>query len=106
MESFEEEDRRRAEKSRQVALFRYSLIQELIDPQLSTRQRGALCRRIAEAEHTDAFGRQVTVTRWTLDRWVRDWRRGGFAALAPTPRRCVPRTPPEVLELAVALKKG
>jgi putative transposase len=105
MESFEEEDRRRAEKSRQVALFRYSLIQELIDPQLSTRQRGALCRRIAEAEHTDAFGRQVTVTRWTLDRWVRDWRRGGFAALAPTPRRCVPRTPPELLELAVALKK-
>ena len=60
MESFEEEDRRRAEKSRRVALFRYSLIQELIDPHLAPGQRGGLCRKIAEAEHTDAFGRQIT----------------------------------------------
>ncbi|MGP3967683.1 DDE-type integrase/transposase/recombinase [Streptomyces sp. 6N223] len=105
MASLEEEDRRRAEKARQVALFRYSLIQDLLDPTLSTRQRGALCRRIAAAEHTDPFGRQVRVSRNTLDRWARYYRTGGFAALVPEPRKAVPRTPPEVLELAVALKK-
>jgi putative transposase len=104
MESFEEEDRRRAEKSRQVALFRYSLIQEVIDPALSTRQRGALCRRIAEQEHTDAFGRQVTVTGGL---WTGGCGTGAGVASprSPTPRRCVPRTLPELLELAVALKK-
>ncbi|WP_052432943.1 hypothetical protein [Streptacidiphilus carbonis] len=87
MESFEEEDRRRAEKSRQVALFRYSLIQEVIDPALSTRQRGALCRRcVVSADRRAGAYRRVRPAghrdRWTLDRWVRDWRRGGFAALA------------------------
>src|SRR5687767_5677434 len=36
---------------------------------------------------------------------TRDWRRGGFDALVPTPRKAVPRTPADVLDLAVALKK-
>src|ERR1700677_3252255 len=30
---------------------------------------------------------------------------GGFDALVPSPRRSQPRTPPEVMELAAALKK-
>ena len=33
------------------ALFRYGLIQEVIDPQLSTRQRGPLVRALAAREH-------------------------------------------------------
>ncbi|MET8417606.1 hypothetical protein [Streptomyces sp. NPDC005077] len=36
MASNEEEDRRRAEKARQVWLFRYALIQDLLDPALTT----------------------------------------------------------------------
>jgi putative transposase len=40
-----------------------------------------------------------------LDRWIRDWRAGGFDALVPNPRQCTPRTPTEVLELAVALRR-
>lgn len=45
------------------------------------------------------------MSRGTIDRWTRDYRRGGFAALVPEPRKAVPRTPPKVLELAAALKR-
>ena len=48
----------------------------------------------------------MRVSRHTLDRWIRDWRRGGFDALVPSPRQVTPRTPAEVLELAAALKTG
>ena len=105
MASSEDEDRRRAEKARQVGLFRYALIQDLLDPVMTTRERGRLARELAEKEHTDPFGRQVKVSRGTIDRWTRDYRGGGFAALVPEPRKAVPRTPAEVLELAAALKR-
>jgi putative transposase len=95
-----ESDRRRTEKARQIGLFRYSLIQDLIAPTQTTRQRGGLARDLAAREHTDPFGRKVRVSRGTIDRWTRDYRRGGFAALVPEPRKAVPRTPTEVLELA------
>ena len=62
-------------------------------------------REIAAREHTDPSGRPVRLTRWTLDVWIRRWHRGGFDALVPSPRQSAPRTPPEVMELAVALKK-
>lgn len=44
-------------------------------------------------------------SRSTIDRWIRDWRRGGFDALVPSPRQVGPRTPAEVLDLAAALKR-
>jgi putative transposase len=47
----------------------------------------------------------VRLTRWSLDRWIRLWREGGFDALVPDPRQSQPRTPPEVMQLAAALKK-
>ncbi|HEV7452865.1 MAG TPA: DDE-type integrase/transposase/recombinase [Pseudonocardiaceae bacterium] len=105
MSQVDEERRRRAERARRVGLFRYELIQELIDPQLSTRQRGKLVRELAEATHTDPFGARVRVSRPTIDRWLRWWRAGGFEALVPTPARVSARTPAEVLEVAVALKR-
>ena len=40
-----------------------------------------------------------------MDRWIRDWRAGGLDALVPSPRQCTLRTPAEVLELAVALRR-
>jgi putative transposase len=64
-----------------------------------------LARALAEAEHVGPFGRPVRVSRPTIDRWIRAWRAGGFDALVPTPRRVEPRTPAEVLDLAVALKR-
>uniref|UniRef100_UPI003FD8EA54 DDE-type integrase/transposase/recombinase n=1 Tax=Streptomyces luteireticuli TaxID=173858 RepID=UPI003FD8EA54 len=81
------------------------LIREAADPSLTGRQRGALVRKLAAGEHTDPDGRRVRISRWTLDRWILEWRQGGFDALVPSPRQAQPRTPPEVFELASALKK-
>lgn len=95
----------RAERARLIGLFRYQLIREAADPEVSSKARGRMVRAIAAAEHVDPFGRTVRVSRDTLDRWIRAWRRGGFDALVPVPRQSSPRTPAEVLELAVALKR-
>ena len=100
-----DEERVRAERARTIGLFRYSLISEPANPKLSTRQRGRLVRAIAEREHDGPFGKPVRVSRATLDRWLRDWRRGGFDALVPTAPKVSARTPADVLELAIALKK-
>lgn len=105
MSQADEERRRRAERARRIGLFRYELIQEVIDPQLSARQRGRMVRELAEATHVDPFGARVRVSRQTIDRWIRHWRAGGFEALVPTPARVSARTPAEVLEIAVALKR-
>jgi putative transposase len=86
-------------------LFRYELIQDVIDPALSTRARGRLVRELAAREHPGPFGIPVRVARPTIDRWARWWRAGGFEALVPRPARVEPRTPAEVLDLAVALKR-
>jgi putative transposase len=101
----EEEARRRAERARKVALFRYELIQDVIDVRLSTKQRGPMVRAIAAREHVDPFGATVRVSRQTIDRWCRWWKGGGFTALVPRPARVTPRTPAEVLDLAAATKR-
>jgi putative transposase len=101
----DDEQTARLERARQIGLFRYMLIREAADPTLSSRQRGKLVRALAAVPHTDPDGRTVRISRWTLDRWIWEWRRAGFDALVPSPRQSVPRTPPEVFELAAALKK-
>jgi putative transposase len=95
----------RLERARQIGLFRYMLIREAADPTLTGRQRGALVRALAAKPHTDPTGRTVHITRWTLDRWILNYREGGFDALVPSPRQSQPRTPQEILDLASALKK-
>jgi len=105
MSKQEEQEQARLERAREIGLFRYMLIREAADPALTTRQRGAMVRAIAAREHQGPSGEPVRLTRWTLDKWIRDWRRGGFDALVPAPRQAQPRTPPEVMELAAALKK-
>ena len=103
--SEEEEQQARLERARAIGLFRYMLIREAADPALTSRQRGAMVRELAAREHAGPSGQPVRVTRWTLDVWIRRWREGGFDALVPHPRQSAPRTPPEVMELAAALKK-
>jgi putative transposase len=105
MSKQEEAEQARLERAREIGLFRYMLIREAADPALTTRQRGAMVRAIAAREHKGPSGEPVRLTRWTLDKWIRQWRRGGFDALVPAPRQAQPRTPREVMELAAALKK-
>ena len=105
MSKAEEEEQARLERARAIGLFRYMLIREAADPALTSRQRGVMVRELAAREHADPSGRPVRLTRWSLDRWIRLWHQGGFDALVPAPRQSQPRTPPEVMELAAALKK-
>jgi putative transposase len=100
----QDSDNARRARAREVGLFRYGLIQEALEPALSTKQRGRLVRAVAAGTHPGPFGIPVRVSRASLDRWIRGYRVGGFAALVPAPRRVLAGTPAEVLELAVALK--
>lgn len=93
------------ELQRDVALFRYSLIREAADRSLTTRQRGQLVRELAIREHTGPHGQAVRVSRGTIDRWIRDYRNGGFEALAPDPRKGEPVTEQRLLDLAESLKR-
>src|SRR5215207_1511320 len=95
----------RASRARDIALFRYALIRPLADPALSPSERGKLVRQLASRVHVGPLGEPVTVSRASLDRWIRTWRAGGFDALIPAERQVQPRTDTGVLELAVRLKR-
>ena len=99
-----DEQQARLERARRIGLFRYMLTREAADATLTSRQRGALVRKLAAGPHTDPDGRTVRITRWTLDRWILKYRDGGFEALVPEPRQCAPRTDADAVELAVGLK--
>jgi transposase InsO family protein len=60
---------------------------------------------LAAREHLTPWGERVWVSRVTLDRWTRAYRRGGFEALVPAARGGVPLSAGRVLDLAVALKR-
>ncbi len=105
MSNPEKDQAARLERARQIGLFRYMLIREAADSSLTPRQRGVLVRTLAAQAHTDPAGRTVRITRWTLDRWIASYRESGFDALVPSTRQSQPRTPPEIFELAAALKK-
>ncbi|MEX2549726.1 MAG: helix-turn-helix domain-containing protein, partial [Nitriliruptoraceae bacterium] len=74
-------------RRREIALFRYGLIREPADPELTPAQRGALVRALAAREHRGPNGEWKMVGRSTLDRWIRSYRAGGFDALVPAVRR-------------------
>jgi len=93
------------ERRQQAALFRYSLIRPLAGPELSAGERGALVRDLVEMDHLGPDGRRVVVSAPTLRRWLRAWRSGGFAGLMPVVRAQPTRTPPEILDAAVVLKR-
>ena len=92
------------DRAQAVGLFRYSLVREASDGSLSARERGRLVRALAVREHVGPDGRPVRVSRNTLDRWIRAYRTGGFAALVPSPRRVQAQTPAGLLELACSLR--
>ena len=86
----ETDERRRLERAREIALFRYSLIQEVISPQLTAAQRGRRVRELAAMPHPGPDGTEVRVSYQTINRWKRDYLAGGFEALVPAPRQASP----------------
>ena len=87
-----------------LALFRYAIIRDAIDERLTKSQRGVIVRDLASRLHRHPSGCDVTVSRHTIDRWLRAYRSGGFDALLPAPGSRQRSTPAELLDLAVALK--
>ena len=94
----------RAERAREVALYRYSLVRPLSDPGLTAAERGRLVRELAAQVHLGPWGEPVTVSRASLDRWIRALRVGGIDALVPAEHHPAARTDAEVLGLAARLK--
>lgn len=92
-------------KNTDVALFRYMVITNAINPALTKSQRGVVVRDLAARLHRHPSGSNVTISRHTIDRWIRAYRTGGFEALLPDPHARMPTTPQELLDLGVALKK-
>jgi putative transposase len=93
------------DRAQEIGVFRWRVISEAVDPSLSPWQRGMLVRSLAAREHLGPDGRWVRVSRNTVDRWIRAYRRGGFGALVPVPRRVANQTPERLLELACALRR-
>jgi putative transposase len=95
----------RRDRTEKIALFRYQLIRAAADSAVTTRQRGPMVRDLAAVVHPGPFGGTVTVSKDTIDRWIRAWRRGGFDALKPRGRAQGAVTPAQILALAATLKR-
>jgi putative transposase len=87
-----------------IALHRWAVIAEAANAKLTPAERGVVVRRIAAGTHTHPDGAPRCYGRSTIDRWVREYRRGGLAALRPQPRSDsgLVRAAPELFEEAVA----
>ena len=94
-----------ADPAEALALWRYHLIAEALDPKLSGMERGQLVRRIA-GEHPTPGGEPRQVSRNTLDRWIRRYRAEGLAGLRDRPRsdHGSTRVSPALLDLAIRLR--
>src|SRR5258707_8962479 len=90
----------------EIALHRWAVIAEAAGDRLTPGERGALVRRIAARAHTHPDGSARTYSRGPIDRWLRAWRKGGLAALKPSPRADTGpvRAHPELFAEAAALR--
>lgn len=86
-------------------MFRYQLIREAADAAVTTRQRGPMVRALAQITHPGPFGGTIRVSKDTIDRWIRLWRRDGFDGLKPKSRAQGAVTPVQILSLAATLKR-
>lgn len=95
------------DRDTRVALARWAVLCEVTDERLTPAERGRLVRELARKVHRDAHAKTVRVTTRTIYRWLEDWRAEGFEGLKPARRRDtgVPRTDPQVLALAAALRR-
>src|SRR2546427_841480 len=96
------------DKAEKIALFRYGLVAPLV---LEALPRGELTRRAQQiaARHYDIPGSQrISISVDTLLHWALRYRTGGFAALAPQPRRDRGQSralPPQLADLTERRKR-
>ncbi len=87
-------------KAEDIALFRYGIVRQACDKSLTKTQRGEMVRQLAKETHKTLDGEMRSVSRSTIDRWIRMYNKGGFKALFPSAHHLEPRTPNEILNLA------
>jgi putative transposase len=71
-----------------IALLRFRIIGEPVNPRLTPAERGHLVRELANQPHEHPDGSSWTYSRVTLDRWIRAYRERGLDGLRPRCRRC------------------
>lgn len=96
------------ERRREVALFRYGVIADLV--QLEPHHRGiyALLAKKAEVTYDIPGSLRRRVAPETIRGWLRSYRRGGFDALVPRARADQGSTrsiPPQVIDLLCQMKE-
>lgn len=96
------------ERRREIALFRYGVIADLVHVEPHHRGLYALLAKKAEAEYTIPGSLRRHVALETMRGWLRDYRRGGFDALVPRVRADHGSTrsiPTHVVDLLCQLKE-
>ena len=94
-----------ADPAEALALWRYHLIAEALDPKLSGIGRGTLVRSLV-GDHAAPSGELRHVSRNTLDRWIRRYQAEGLAGLHDRPRsdKGGVRLDPALLDEAIRLR--
>jgi len=80
------EVRMSADPREDLALLRFRIIGEAINPRLTPAERGHLVRELAKQAYEHPDGSSWTYSRVTLDRWIRAYREHGLDGLRPPPR--------------------
>ena len=75
-----------ADPREDIALLRFRIIGEAINPRLTAAERGHLVRELASHAYEHPDGSSWTYSRVTLDRWIRAYREHGLDGLRPPPR--------------------
>ena len=74
-----------ADPREDLALLRFRIIGEAINPRLTPAERGHLVRELANQPHEHPDGSSWTYPRLTLDRWIRAFPEHGLDARRPPP---------------------
>src|SRR5229473_5794189 len=95
-----------ADPREDIALLRFRIIGEAVNPRLTPAERGQLVRELANQPYEHPDGSSWTYSRVTLDRWIRAYRERGLEGLRPPPRADlgVVRRHPELLVEACQLR--
>lgn len=90
-----------------VALFRYGLIADLVRLERGTKGLHRMLQQKAEKDYAIPGSTRTRVAEETLRCWLKAYRKNGFEALKPRPRRDVGQSralPQEVRDLLVTIK--
>jgi len=95
-----------SKRAEAVALLRFWVVAEAVNPRLSPAERGRIVRALAARAHEHPDGSMRGFSRGTLDRWIVAYRARGLDGLRPVRRADTGavRRHPQLLAEAAALR--